>query len=79
MLAAAFRLHRGGTAELADAWRLVSANPTRALGLDDRGELAEGLRADLVLVEDRPPWPPRVAATVVAGRPVAFHPALLHR
>ncbi|HHS94739.1 MAG TPA: alpha-D-ribose 1-methylphosphonate 5-triphosphate diphosphatase, partial [Rhodobacterales bacterium] len=36
---------------LAGAARLATANPARALGLDDRGEIAPGKRADLVLVD----------------------------
>ena len=35
---------------LAEATRLATANPARSLGLTDRGVLAEGQRADLVLV-----------------------------
>ena len=35
------------------------------LGLDDRGELREGLRADLIVVEPRTR---RVVATLCAGR-----------
>jgi alpha-D-ribose 1-methylphosphonate 5-triphosphate diphosphatase len=31
--------------------RLVSASPAKAAGLDDRGEIAAGKRADLVRVE----------------------------
>jgi alpha-D-ribose 1-methylphosphonate 5-triphosphate diphosphatase len=31
--------------------RLVSGNPARAVGLDDRGEIAVGQRADLVRVQ----------------------------
>lgn len=53
-----------GTLGLAAAWRLVSEGPARVLGLDDRGRLEEGLRADLVILdEDR-----RVAATIAGGR-----------
>ncbi|WP_370281855.1 alpha-D-ribose 1-methylphosphonate 5-triphosphate diphosphatase [Pseudooceanicola sp.] len=37
---------------LAGAVRLASANPARALGLSDRGEIAPGLRADLVVADD---------------------------
>jgi alpha-D-ribose 1-methylphosphonate 5-triphosphate diphosphatase len=37
---------------LADAIRLVTREPARAVGLDDRGEIAAGLRADLVRVRD---------------------------
>ncbi|HBZ7962643.1 TPA: amidohydrolase family protein, partial [Klebsiella pneumoniae] len=33
----------------AQAIRLVSKNPAQALGLHDRGAIAEGKRADLVL------------------------------
>ncbi len=36
---------------LPQAIRLVSANPARALRLDDRGEIAAGKRADLVRVQ----------------------------
>ncbi|MEJ8571969.1 alpha-D-ribose 1-methylphosphonate 5-triphosphate diphosphatase [Microbaculum marinum] len=39
-----------GAIGLPDAIRLVTSNPARAVGLDDRGEIAEGLRADLVQV-----------------------------
>lgn len=50
LLAAAFRLvaHAGFT--LARAVAAVSANPARAAGLADRGEIAPGMRADLVQV-----------------------------
>jgi alpha-D-ribose 1-methylphosphonate 5-triphosphate diphosphatase len=49
LLPAAFTLTRPeiGLA-VADAIRLVSLNPARAVGLDDRGKIAPGLRADLV-------------------------------
>ncbi|WP_343314809.1 alpha-D-ribose 1-methylphosphonate 5-triphosphate diphosphatase [Brucella sp. BE17] len=36
---------------LPDAIRLVSFNPAQAVGLDDRGEIAAGKRADLVRVQ----------------------------
>ena len=52
------------------AWRLVSTNPARAAGLDDRGEIAVGRRADLVIVDKPDAAPATVAATLVAGRPV---------
>lgn len=49
-------------------WACVSTNPARALGLDDRGRIAPGLRADLVLLE----WPeggvPSARLTLSAGR-----------
>ncbi|MBP2315408.1 alpha-D-ribose 1-methylphosphonate 5-triphosphate diphosphatase [Azospirillum soli] len=65
---AAFRLARYGVLGLADAWRLISTNPARLAGFTDRGSIAVGRRADLVLIDDRTPELPRVVATLVAGR-----------
>ncbi|CAM8203948.1 alpha-D-ribose 1-methylphosphonate 5-triphosphate diphosphatase [Klebsiella michiganensis] len=51
LLDAAFRIadDEGNAFTLAQAIRLVSKNPAQALGLQDRGAIAEGKRADLVL------------------------------
>lgn len=65
---AAFRLARDGKASLDEAWRLISTNPARVAGFGDRGEIAPGKRADLVLVEDSDPGLPRIVGTLVAGR-----------
>jgi alpha-D-ribose 1-methylphosphonate 5-triphosphate diphosphatase len=46
----------------------VSEFPANAVGLDDRGRIAPGLRADLVLVDPALPGRPRVVAVLVAGR-----------
>jgi alpha-D-ribose 1-methylphosphonate 5-triphosphate diphosphatase len=71
LLQAVYRLARDGILPLPEAWRLASANPARAAGLhDDRGSIAPGRRADLVVVDDRDPSLPRVLAVVVAGRRV---------
>jgi alpha-D-ribose 1-methylphosphonate 5-triphosphate diphosphatase len=68
MLQAPYRLSRGEAGlTLGEAWRLVSANAARCAGLPDRGAIAPGLRADLVVVEDDRGLPPRVVATLVAG------------
>ena len=67
-LIAAFRLAEQGTAPLAAAWRLVSETPARAMGLDDRGTIAEGKRADLILVEAEAKSRPRGVAVIAAGR-----------
>jgi alpha-D-ribose 1-methylphosphonate 5-triphosphate diphosphatase len=67
MLPAAFLLAERGALPLHAAWALVSANPARAAGLADRGCIATGCRADLVLIDPRPPVP-RIVATIVAGR-----------
>ncbi len=68
MLGAVARLHADKVAPLAKLWGLVSANPAAALGLHDRGRIAPGLRADLVLLD----WPDQAApaplCTFVAGR-----------
>ena len=51
LLDAAFRIadDEGNAFTLAQAIRLVSKNPAQALGLHNRGAIAEGKRADLVL------------------------------
>ncbi|MEM9798115.1 MAG: alpha-D-ribose 1-methylphosphonate 5-triphosphate diphosphatase [Pseudomonadota bacterium] len=68
MHAALARLDHERRADRAALWRLVSEGPARAMGLADRGRIAVGLRADLVLVD----WPeaaaPAIRATWVAGR-----------
>ena len=62
---AALLIARSGIADLAGAWRLVSAGPASVLGLHDRGELVAGKRADLVILDAETH---RVAATMVTGR-----------
>ncbi|MDR3375780.1 MAG: alpha-D-ribose 1-methylphosphonate 5-triphosphate diphosphatase [Ancalomicrobiaceae bacterium] len=68
MLLAVARLKADGVAPLSRLWALVSGNPARASGLDDRGSVAVGKRADLILID----WPdgstPSVLTTWVAGR-----------
>jgi alpha-D-ribose 1-methylphosphonate 5-triphosphate diphosphatase len=63
---APFLLARRNAASFADAWALVSRAPATALGLHDRGVIAPGKRADLVVVEDAPH--PRIVATIAGGR-----------
>lgn len=70
LLTAPFRLAAEGVLSLPEAWRLVSTNPARAVGLEDRGTLSPGSRADVVVIDDSLPGLPRVAATFIAGRPV---------
>ena len=65
MLRAAFTLVERGVVDLPHAWALVSANPAAAAGLDDRGEIADGKRGDLIVVD---PIARSVVATIVAGR-----------
>ena len=68
---APFLLAARGLLDLRDAWALVSANPAAAAGLTDRGSLAEGKRADIVLVAKDSP---RVVGTFAHGR-LAFSTA----
>jgi alpha-D-ribose 1-methylphosphonate 5-triphosphate diphosphatase len=65
MLRAAFILAERGVLDLPRAWALIAGNPARAAGLADRGEIAPGKRADLVVVD---PTVPLVVATIVGGR-----------
>ncbi|WP_407155761.1 alpha-D-ribose 1-methylphosphonate 5-triphosphate diphosphatase [Bradyrhizobium sp. STM 3557] len=67
-LLAAFRLAADGIVPLSRAWDLISAAPAQAAGLSDRGALAEGRRADIILVDDRLPMRPRIVAVIAAGR-----------
>lgn len=68
MLAAVARLDAERRAPRCALWKLVSDGPARAMKLHDRGTIAPGKRADLVLVD----WPktgtPAIRATWVAGR-----------
>lgn len=57
LLAAAILLAGAGLARLPEAVALVTSGPAQVAGLADRGRLLPGLRADLVLVETREPWP----------------------
>ena len=69
-LVAAFRLGEIGVAPIEKAWPLVSGLPASAVGLDDRGRIAPGLRADLILVDPAIAGRPRIVAVLVAGRVV---------
>ena len=67
-LLAAFRLAADGVLPLAEAWQLISSAPAQAAGLTDRGTLAAGQRADILLVDDTLPLRPRIVAVIAAGR-----------
>jgi len=53
LLHSAFLLHERVLDDLPAAVQRVTSTPARMVGLTDRGEIAEGLRADLVQVHDR--------------------------
>lgn len=52
MLPAVLVLGRTDPDGLPGATRLTTSNPARALGLEDRGSIVEGLRADLIIADD---------------------------
>lgn len=65
LLAAPFVLNRNHGVPLERAWPLVSANAARAAGLPDRGRLAPGQRADIVVVD---PARARALLTIAGGK-----------
>jgi alpha-D-ribose 1-methylphosphonate 5-triphosphate diphosphatase len=67
-LLAAFRLAGDSVLPLPEAWNLISAAPAQAAGLTDRGVLAAGYRADIVLVDADVAMRPRIVAVIAAGR-----------
>lgn len=67
---AAVALWRDHGLAFARAWETISRAPARAAGLNDRGEIAAGQRADLVALDISDPACPVVAATWVGGRQV---------
>lgn len=67
-LLAAFRLVEDGILSLPQAWALISSAPAKAAGLIDRGEIAGGRRADLLLVDDSAALRPRIVAVIAQGK-----------
>lgn len=68
MLPAVLELAKADTAGLSGATRLATLNPARALGLTDRGAIAAGMLADLVIADDSGIG--HVRATLRAGRKI---------
>jgi alpha-D-ribose 1-methylphosphonate 5-triphosphate diphosphatase len=66
-LIAALRLAQLSAAPLPQAWRLIAEAPAAAMGLADRGIIAPGKRADLVLIDADEVRRPEVVATIAAG------------
>ncbi len=63
-LAAVLALVSRGVLPVERAWALIAAAPARACGLHDRGEIASGLRADLIILPEKQQRP---SMTIVAG------------
>ena len=66
-LYAVLRLDKSGVLPLHEGWKLVSANPAAAAGLADRGTLAPGQRADIVVLDKTTR---RIRSVFVDGRRV---------
>jgi alpha-D-ribose 1-methylphosphonate 5-triphosphate diphosphatase len=77
MILAAFRLISEGVVPLPKAWDLISATPAAAAGLTDRGVLAAGRRADIILVDAAEALRPRIVAVIADGKLV--HVNEMHR
>ena len=67
-LLAAFRLAADGVLPLARSLEPDFGGAGAGRGLTDRGILAEGYRADIILVDDEVPLRPRIVAVIAAGR-----------
>jgi alpha-D-ribose 1-methylphosphonate 5-triphosphate diphosphatase len=67
-LLAAFRLVHDGILALPQAWSLVSSAPAQAAGLTDRGDIATGRRADILLIDDSVALRPRIVAVIANGK-----------
>lgn len=66
-LLAAFLLAADNILPLPQAWALISSAPAAATGLRDRGQIATGKRADIILVDAQEPLRPRVVAAIAGG------------
>ena len=51
-------------ASIVDAFKVASYNPAKVVGLTDRGEIREGLRADLIIVDEKM----NVKTVILAGQ-----------
>jgi len=67
LLGVAYKLSADGILPLYEAVKLVSQRPAEAANLLDRGSIAVGKSADLVLVEQNAAGHPRVRATLRGG------------
>jgi alpha-D-ribose 1-methylphosphonate 5-triphosphate diphosphatase len=73
---AALMLADAGVMDLPQAWALISSGPASVLGLNDRGTLEAGKRADFVVLDAQTR---RVAATFVEGRVSYMNGAIAER
>ncbi|MBI1384527.1 MAG: alpha-D-ribose 1-methylphosphonate 5-triphosphate diphosphatase [Rhizobiales bacterium] len=74
LLQAAARLAGRQGTDLASVWPLISTNAARAMRLGDRGRLAPGARADVVVLDWNGGENPAVRMTVAGGRIAYWRP-----
>ena len=67
MLLSVFLLMERNDMTLPEVWPLVSANAAQAAGLNDRGKIEDGQRADIVIVDDTDSNLPEVTSSFIAG------------
>ena len=60
-------LAREGIMDFPSAWNMISKNAAYAANLSDRGEIVEGKRADLILLDAAAPQYSQLVTTFVAG------------
>ncbi len=70
LLQAPFALAARGVVSIEAAWALISTGPARAAGLEDRGRIEPGARADFAVLDDGNGPHVRVRAAYVAGERV---------
>lgn len=68
MLQAVYQIHKDINLSLEEGFKMITATPTRCATLDDRGEIKEGLRADMVVIDDK--QIPQVVLTIKDGKVV---------
>jgi alpha-D-ribose 1-methylphosphonate 5-triphosphate diphosphatase len=74
-LLAAFRLAADKVTPLEQAWSYVSSRPAKAAGLNDRGMLEEGKRADVVVIDGRDERRPKLVTAIANGHVVHLNGA----
>lgn len=70
LMQAPFNLSENKILDFGSSWKMVSKAPAEAAGLTDRGEIIEGKRADLILIEQLDLGDRKLKATFVNGSPV---------
>lgn len=76
-LHAPFEIADKGLLPLHEAIKLVTYNPARSVGLQDRGKIEVGYRADLAIVETQANR--RVRGTIRQGKPIFWDRLMLER